>query len=252
MFSEQVAQKRGKSLIELDNELKKLSNEINATYQEMFNHFKQIIDYEIEIISLNFIVLDYKGNYFTEIILSICYKNIISLISCIKLIEQGFLGSAKIIFRNVYESLVIGKMLGITNDAELYNKWKSGTQISLKKDIFRKLVKTPSQESLEFWEFLNKYTHATVHSQDFCLDIDDKEIANCNSIITTLLVMNYTLINQFISKYYNHYLDLYFNPYFKELNDQAKQKNKFCISLIDIRCKRVIKEYQANWIIEDK
>lgn len=130
MFSEQVAQKIGKSLIELDNELKKLSNEINTTYQEMFNHFKQIIDYEIEIISLNFIVLDYKVNYFTEIILSICYKNIISLISCIKLIEQGFLGSAKIIFRNVYESLVIGKMLGITNDTELYNKWKSGTQIS--------------------------------------------------------------------------------------------------------------------------
>lgn len=64
--------------------------------------------------------------------------------------------------------------------------------------------------------------------------------------------MNYTLINQFISKYYNYYLDLYFNPYFKELNDQAKQKNKFYISLIDIRCKRVIKEYRANWIIEDK
>lgn len=40
MFSEQIAQKIGKSLIELDNELKKLSNEINTTYQEMLNHFK--------------------------------------------------------------------------------------------------------------------------------------------------------------------------------------------------------------------
>ena len=252
MFSEQVAQKRGQSLIELDNELKKVSNQINVAYQEMFNHFKEIIDYELEIINLNFIVLDYKSNYFTEIILSICYKNIISLISCIKLIEQGFLGSAKIIFRNIYENLVIGKMLGVTKDKELCNKWKSGTQISIKKDIFRKLIKTPSQESLEFWEFLNKYTHATVHSQDFYLDVDNKEIANCSSIITTLLVMNYTLINQFISKYYKHYLDLYFNPYFKELNNLVKQKNKFCISLIDTRCRKVIKEYQANWMVEYK
>lgn len=60
--------------------------------------------------------------------------------------------------------------------------------------------------------------------------------------------MNYTLINQFISKYYKHYLDLYF----KELNNLVKQKNKFYISLIDTRCRKVIKEYQANWIVEYK
>lgn len=126
MFSEKVSTKSGEYVLDLFKEMDTLQNEIEKINKNMFLYFFSIIDSELELVNLNFAVLKYKNNSFSEIILSLCYKNLISLISAIKLIEQGFLGSAKILFRNVYESLIIGKMLGLTNDISLYNKWKDG------------------------------------------------------------------------------------------------------------------------------
>lgn len=234
-------------LKEIYNNLNSISAQIIRVNQSMFLKFESIVNQEMEIINFNFAILDYKNNDFSEIILSLCYKNLISILSAIELIKGGFLGSAKIIFRNIYESLVFGKYIGITQDEKLYNKWKNGEHISINQNIFKKLLIPPSKESIEFWDTLNKYTHSTIYSQNFMLEMDVGEIANCNSIMTTLIAMNYHLLNSFVSKYYDYYLKHYYNPNYSSLKKELNSNLSSLIRLIDPRCKIIIKEYQSKW-----
>lgn len=243
-------EQNSKPLKDVLNNLDMISKEITETNKYMFNLFYTIINQQLEIINLNIIVSNYKNNTFSDVILSLCYKNLISLLSTVNLIKQGYIGSAKIIFRNVYEGLLIGKYMGLTYDYDYYEKWQNGDQISIKKDIFTKLVKKPSNESVQFWDILNKYTHSTVYSQDFALEYEKKELDNCHTIISCLLEMNYHLLNTFSSKYYNYYLKYYFGSYYKEKKENLKTNLSISRRMIDPRCKKVIKEYSAKWILE--
>lgn len=249
MFSQQLYNNNNKinQVDELFNQLSKVAITINDLNDEMFDLFHTLFNYQLETINLNFIVMDYKNNDFSEIILSLCYKNLISLISAVELIKKGFIGSPKIIFRNVYESLLIGKLIGVTEDKNYYDNWYNGKQFSMRKDIFQKLENKISEESIEFWDILNKYTHSTIYSQRFMLDIDNSELENCNAILTALLAMNYHLLNNFVSRYYDYYLNYYGGHYYKELKNSVKKSISYAIKMIDPRCKKVIKDYNAKW-----
>lgn len=250
MFSQRLYSNRSDQVNELLKELNNLSSDIQDLNNTMFSLFHELFNYQLEIINLNFIYLDMKNNDFSEIILSLCYKNIISLISANELIKKGFIGSSKIIFRNVYEGLLIGKLIGVTEDSKHYDNWYKGNQFSMKKDIFKKLENEPSRESIEFWDILNKYTHATIYSQSFMLEINEADIDNCNSIITTLLAMNYHLLNTFVSKYYNYYLNYYGGEFYKELKETSRKRLSHAVKMIDPRCKKVIQEYKAKWTLK--
>lgn len=250
MFSQQLYNNKKYQVNELFNNLNTVSISINDLNSEMFDLFHTLFNNQLEIINLNFILLDYKKNDFSEIILSLCYKNLISLISAVELIKKGFIGSAKIIFRNVYESLLIGKLIGVTEDKNYYAKWYNGEQFSMRREIFQKLENKISEESIEFWDILNKYTHSTIYSQRFMLDIDSTELENCNTILTALVAMNHHLLNNFVSRYYDYYLNYYGGQYYKELKVTSKKSLSHAKSMIDPRCKKVIKDYSAKWILK--
>lgn len=61
--------------------------------------------------------------------------------------------------------------------------------------------------------------------------------------------MNYHLLNNFVSKYYDYYLNYYGGQYYKELKATAKKRLSYAINMIDFRCKKVIKDYNAKWIL---
>lgn len=249
MFEKMLEEKQIRPIIELQESLDKLSSEIIKTNKTMFNAFYTIIDQQLYLIYLNTIVMNYKNHDFAEIMCSLCYKNLISIFSSIKLLKDGFLGTAKIIFRNVYESLLTGKLIGITNDYKYYEKWKTGEQFSMKKDIFSKLINEPSKEILEFWDILNKYNHSTIYAQDFELEINKNEIENCNVFIFALLDMNFHLLNSFVSKYYNYYLNYYFKGSYTQRKKDLNSNLSIVRKTIDKRCKKVISEYKAEWIL---
>lgn len=250
MFSQQLYNNQRDQVNELFNQLNMVSITINDLNDEMLDLFHTLFNHQLEIVNLNFVVLDYKNNDFSEIILSLCYKNLISLISAVELIKKGFIGSSKIIFRNVYESLLIGKLIGVTEDKNYYDKWYNGKQFSMRRDVFQKLENKFSDESIEFWDILNKYTHSTIYSQRFMFDTDSQELENCNTILTALVAMNYHLLNNFVSRYYGYYLNYYGGQYYKELKASAKKRLSNAINMIDPRCKKVIKDYNAKWILK--
>lgn len=247
MFSKMMYDKKERPLQELINNLNIVSEQIKENNHSMFTIFMTLIDQQLELVNLNFVVRSYKNSTFSDIILSLCYKNLISLLSAVNLMKQGFLGTSKIIFRNVYESLLIGKLLGVTHDYSYYEKWNKGAQFSMKKDIFSRLQNKTSKESLEFWDILNKYNHSTIYAQDFWLEIDEPAIANCNNIINCLLEMNYHLLNTFVCKYYHYYLNLYFKDYYNEKKNNLRINLSLVRKNMDPRCIKVVKDYSSIW-----
>lgn len=235
-----------------NNSLNILSNDIKEKYKSQFNLRKNIIEHQMNILELYIYMSNYKYSKFIEIISSICFKNLITITSSLELIQSGYLGSAKILYRNAYESLIIGKYLGVTNDETLLNNFLKGKQISLKKDIFNNLENSPSKDSIEFWDFLNKYTHYTSISQQIDLNIDEKEIDNCLCIIDTLLAMNNHLLNNYTSKFYNYYFNLYSQEYFKQQKEMIKNYSKICLNNLDKRCINVINSYKTTWKLKNK
>ena len=213
----------------------------------MFQIYDIIINKQLDIIHLNYILSKYRSNVFINEITSLVYKNLISILSAISLIKAGYIGTARMIFRNIYENLLIGKIFAVTKDQELFEKWDQGKQISIKKDVFIKLKNKTSKESIEFWDTLNKYNHGTIYSQNFGLEYDKNIIGDCNTFISVLLEMNYHLLNRFICQYRNYYLELYFGNHYKNLKKSSTEIFNISRPIIDKRCRKVLQDYKTIW-----
>lgn len=234
-----------------EEELFKVSDKINEENKTMFHFYELIWSEEMNLINMNY-VFYYGGiigfpNEFTNDIFSLAYKNLISIYSCIQLIKKGLPGSAKIIFRNIYENLLIAKYFSVSKDMKNFNKWKNGEQLSIKSKIFSSIQNETSKESIEFWDMLNKYTHGTVYAQDFSLDYNKTIIEECNCFISVLLEMNYHLLNIHISKDCEYYLNRYNEEKYKACKKNLKDGFIASKRLLDPRCKKVIKDYIAKW-----
>ena len=234
-----------------EKELDIVSNKIKDENNTMFQFYKIIWSEEMNLINMNYI-LYYRGiigfpNEFTKDIFSLAYKNLISIYSCIDLIKRGLPSSAKIIFRNIYENLLIAKYFSVSKDIKNFNKWKNGEQLSIKNKIFSVINNKISKESIEFWDMLNKYTHGTVYAQDFALEYDKTIIEECNCFISVLLEMNYHLLNIHISKDCEYYLNRYNEEKYKLCKKHLKDGFSNSKQILDPRCKKVIKDYIAKW-----
>ena len=140
-----------------------------------------------------------QGENYTIMILSAIYKNLLSFCSALELTRRGECGSARMIFRNIYENLVISKYISIQKDNILLNKWENGEDILINKEIFRKIKKPDSKELKEFWNSLCAYVHGTVYSQQVDLEFNNlKNDFNLNFVfIKILLCMNYHVMNSY-------------------------------------------------------
>lgn len=254
MFSKMMYEKNEKPLPDLFKDLETVNVFVEKTEMDMMNFLYSIIDLQLQIINLNLYVSDYMNSTFSDLISSLCYRNIITILSAMQLIKSGYFGSAKILFRNIYESLLIGKLFGITKNEKQYHQWINGEPFSVKKEVFSKLKQKPSKETLEFWDILNKYTHSTVYSQNFSVDDDViiSHLQECHTIISTLLDMNFHLLNIYVSKYHNYYLNYYFRDYYRDKKSQLKELLIKSRKMIDPRCQVVIRDYSSNWKLKEE
>lgn len=137
------------------------------------------------------------GEEYTEMIFSAVYKNLLSLCSALELTRNGQCGSARMIFRNIYENLIISKYISIKKDYVMLKKWENGEDISVNREIFKNIKKPNSNELKEFWKSLCCYVHGTVFSQQIVLKFDElKNDINLNFVfIKILLCINYHVMN---------------------------------------------------------
>lgn len=188
-----------------------------------------------------------------EITSSIILKSFLALYSSWFLTKQGFIGSARILFRQIAEYLIVAKAIIVSNnDSTLANKWKKGDEIKLNNDIFCKLEhpnKIKTENFQDFWDALCKYTHGTIYAQQ-----GEFEFENMKTDIKSNLVYIIMLLNMFynlINSYYANRSTKYYINVNKLMSTEEKEAMfniyKISQSFLNNESKKVIRTYNLRW-----
>lgn len=196
-------------------------NKVSLDYKKELNIVISNLEKQIDIINDYSLVIQNDPYAFpdeyTKMVFSALYKNLISIFSAIELTKLGLCGSARMLFRNIYENLVLGKTICITKNLTLLEKWESGKDISIKKESFMKIKNLNSKELRDFWSVLCCYTHGTLYSQQIDLRYEEigRDIKLNFAFIIMLLYMNYHVLNT------------------HALNNTLKYNTKFTLSTVE-------------------
>lgn len=244
--------------IALDEVTQSIKSDVIKDYYELIYLIRDNIEKQKKLIYLYSLTshfsINYVDNNFTTTAFGALYKNCISLYSIFELTMMGLYGSARIIFRNVFEYQILAKAVAITDDNSVLEKWSNGRTISLKRDVFSKIIHPKSESMKELWDIFNKFTHGTIYSQQVSLTYGDikNEIEFNLCCILTLLITNYHITNTYVAsqsvKYHTrYYMD---TDDYKMLNNDIKYQIKRIKSLLSGLPKNVIKDFCSRWIFK--
>lgn len=186
--------------------MNKIERDIGSKNKECFltqtKQIEGILNLEEDILISYYTIFQVKGcieEKFYLMAVSILFKNINIIYSAYKLTKLGQYSAARILFRNVYESLIILKSISITKDEELINQWIDGREIKLNVQIFKK-IKNPNSKPLRtFWDDLCKFCHGTLESNQYSVEFTYQQAQANFAIISLLLEMNFHVMNRYVA-----------------------------------------------------
>lgn len=188
-----------------------------------------------------------------SIILSAIYKNFYIFYSSLELLKKGFFGSSRVLLRQSFEFLILGKFCAITNNHKVFENWQDGKTVYFSNEVLKKISKPNTNEIKQFWIVLCKYAHSTSASQQINLNWDDnkKDINLTFSFIILLLDCHYHLLNSIllpnaIKSFINyHDYDGKIKKCRYEINEIFKHRRK----IYGEGTKRLVKDYKSTWEI---
>ena len=131
---------------------------------------------------------------------AIITKNLDYIYNALELNRKGQYAAARVIFRNVYESLIILKTVALTKNEKLLSSWIEGEEINLRREIFSQITHPKSEEMKRLWNDLCRFCHGTVFSCQALFDYDKAkhDIEYNYIVIMMLLYMNYHVLNRYV------------------------------------------------------
>jgi len=251
---------------------KNILKEINSIYKENQKVIRETYKTNIRIINksinnqlyLNLIHLmpissgyGYNIDSFCQMCLTACFKNLITLNSCLELTLKGEYGTARMLFRYIVENLYIAKTIVITKDLELLDKWKKGDIISLKNNIFKKVIKPDSEHLKEMWTMLCEFTHGTIYSQQVSFKFKDiKTETDFNfTFMNIILILNYHVFNSYACtpslKYYTRQMqEISDDNSYITIEKNEKKNLKELEHNLNKKSKSVIRDFRKRWIFK--
>lgn len=226
-----------------------------ATSEQPLKWIVNIFDRQQSIFNYHYWTMEYfarNAHRDDKAVLTAAYvKNMHTFFAATELTKQGLYGSARILLRHIFEFLIIGKYVSLTNDIKFIEHWLQDGQININKQIFRK-IKSPDTKSLEnFYSLLCTYTHATSSSQQVGIKIENNEnqIYETLLFILILLECNYHLLN---SHFIDSQMSYYANTRFKADIKTKKDELKFHFQTIKKEflkkdALKLISSYQRKW-----
>lgn len=195
-----------------------------------------------------------KADAYSSIIFTAIYKNYISLYTALDLTLQGLYGAARILFRNIYEFLIISKTIASRKDDELLRKWNNGEEISLNRDVFSRVIKPKSLEMKILWKTLCEYTHGTIYSQQVKLEYQEiKNEIKMNFVCLKILVdINYHVMNIFAAnasiQYYAKFIsDLHTIDFLKDKKKEIHAQISLIRKTLSEKPKRAVLDFISKW-----
>ena len=227
---------------------------------EIFNLQYEYLEEHLRVESLEYYL---SMDYYSNMLATAFRKNMFSFYSAFNATQQGLFGSARIVLRNIYEFLLIGKYAAISEDNKFIDKWIEGKDVSLKREVFCKIITPKSEEIKKLWKLLCKYTHSTIYAQQIDFDANGyfNEIKFNLIIMKTLLEMNFHLMNSYYInsslRYYTQESDIYPVNEFNEIPVKEKKKLlkllfKKTKSKMEREPRKVIYDYKLKWKIKGK
>lgn len=175
----------------------------NIDFADRIKEIEEIINLEDEMLAAYCAIAELEGmvlNKFTQMAVSIISKNNEFIYTTLILTKGGEYAAARVIFRNIYESLIILKTVSITNNQELLEDWFVGKSINMRRDIYNKITYPKSKEMNRLWGDLCKFCHGTIasgqHSHEY--STIKRALEYNYVVIEMLLYMNYHVLNRYV------------------------------------------------------
>ncbi len=241
-----------------NNTAKENRSIIEAKHSEDLIIIRDNYNAQMELLKLYLLVIKsdpyVDADEYSSMVFTAIFKNFLSLYSALDLTLQGFYGGGRILFRNIYEFLIISKTIAIKNDIGLLRKWENGESISLRTEVFREVRKPNSEEMKNLWRDLCSFTHGTIYSQQIDISyITVKNEIKLNFIyIKMLLDMNYHLLNRHavnpsIQYYAKRMSDLHEMDILKNKKNEIQTQIKTIRETLLKEPKRVVLDFASKW-----
>lgn len=201
------------------------------------------------------------SNRHLDIILSTLVKSMNNMETVIELTINGDIGSARIIIRNIFEFLVMGKYMILYDDQAVREKWDKIEYINIDRKIFKNAVYPDNKSKTAFvnwWERLCQYSHATRASGQVSYDYEDikSDIRLNFTFMLMLFSMLYHYMNSFLATpYFKNYIQsiAQSQPDNENLNNVIKYQEFLCCAFKEMKsifsgeCKDILNFYSAKW-----
>jgi len=228
---------------------------LSESSQETIQKFKLFFDLQQKLFNNHlFGVFDpyYELEDYEKVIMQ-CYIKASHLIFSVhELTLRGDYGSARILMRQIFEYLVLGKFVQTTKNNGVTKSWLNNSEFDVYKNII-KFLKEPDKKNLhEFWIMLCKLAHAGTTSSQI---VHDPEIIHEQIIITYKLNMiflcckNIFLQKSFINRRLKYRSEKYEleKKENKEIKKQLTILEKEYFELFSESGISMIKDYRMHW-----
>lgn len=189
------------------------------------------------------------------------HKNIYSFYATLVLTAMGLYGPARPILRNIFETLMIAKFCGISDDSIVLQRWNEKETIYFTNSVLKKIVIPDPQPFAEMWEMLCKTSHATRSSGQISMNTEeDSEESHFNlAVLNALLECNYHLLNSVMIKPGLYYMVKFYSTRFvlkkkrgfniPELRKNAHHQFAENRSFLGPESVRLISSYKRKWVL---
>lgn len=189
----------------------------------------------------------------SSVILNAFHSNLFHFWSALDLTSKGFFGSARPLFRLIYESLLISKFCSLHTDTTLFQRWSTGDpRLSISRDVLNKISTPDVPELRVFWSRLCGVTHFSIYSGQIELEAEStkKEIMSNYVVLYILLSMNSHLLRcHLLDRTVLYYLDYYGDGSWKAHRDKLREASNEMTSLLEKPGRALVREYSRKWIL---
>ena len=190
-----------------------------------------------------------------SVALASAHKNQYALFSALELLRVGLNGSARPIYRYIFESQCIAKFSRVRTAHPLGDRWVAGKRISLRRAVFDHLSTALKSPLLQFWTLLNQTTHATVFAlQDSPFAEDNRDaIEGDLAVLTLLLAFEFHML---ASHTYAPALQAYVRQYdgrpvIAKLLTEGRRLHRAASSSHSAVARGVRRAFACDWSMED-
>lgn len=224
----------------LKDDIEKFQHFFDLQQALFYNHLPGVLD------------TNYNLSECERIIIQSYLKTTHLIFSVHQLILHGDYGTSRILMRQIFEYLILGKYIQIKKDTATAEKWLDDRQFDIYNNIIRLLDNPDKKNFHEFWKMLSNQAHAGTSSFQIGIDAEltyPEIVATYRMNLIFLCCKNILLNDNFINEKLKYRSERHglLKENNKEIKIQLKAAEQEILELFSEFGISIIKDYKAKW-----